>query len=164
MGSLKGLNGIKFSAFVAGALLGASAMASAAMADEAETATYARQGFMNLVSWEAGPLFAMAKGDMPYDAAMAKAHAERIKLLYQYPFPSLFLPGTSKEDRPGKTRALPEIWKDQAGFEQKFSDEQARVAKLAEQAGNGQEALAAAVGELGKGCGACHKAFRAKDY
>jgi cytochrome c556 len=30
--------------------------------------------------------------------------------------------------------------------------------------GNGQEALAAAVGELGKGCGGCHKAFRAKDY
>jgi cytochrome c556 len=137
---------------------------AASSQDAGEKATYARQGFMNLVSWEAGSLFAMAKGDTPYDAEVAKSHADRIATLYEYPFPSLFLPGTSKEDRPGKTRALPEIWTDEAGFNQKFNEEKALVATLAEQAGNGQEALAAAVGEIGKGCGGCHKAFRAKDY
>ncbi len=76
----------------------------------------------------------------------------------------MFLPGTSKAARPGKTRAKAEIWQDQDKFEQAFNDWQAAVAALADVAGDGQPALAAAVSGLGKSCGGCHKSFRHKDF
>jgi cytochrome c556 len=138
--------------------------ATQALADDGERAMWARQGFMNLVSWEIGPLFGMAKGDMPYDAEAAKTHAARLKALYTYPFPSLFIEGTSKEDRPGKTRALPEIWKDQAKFDEAFKNIQAAIDALPDKVGVDQPTLAAAVSEIGKSCGGCHQDFRAKDY
>ena len=132
--------------------------------DAGQKAITARQGFMQLVSWEAGPLFGMAKGEVAYDAGAASAHAANLHALYQYPFPSLFLAGTSKDDRPGKTRALPEIWADMAKFEGAFRDVQAAVDLVNAEAGKGQPELAAAVGELGKACGGCHTPFRAKDF
>ena len=122
-----------------------------------------RQGFMKLVVWEAGPLFGMATGDMAYDAEAAKTHAANLKIISKYPVQGLFWPGTSNEDYPGKTRALPKIWEDQAGFSKAFTDWQAAVETVNNEAGNGQPALAAAVRELGKSCGGCHKPFRVKE-
>lgn len=132
--------------------------------DAGEKAIMTRQGFMKLVIWEAGPLFGMAKGNVAYDAAAASANAANLNALFQYPFPGLFLDGTAKADRPGKTRAKADIWSDQAGFNKAFGDAQAAVAALAGVTGDGQEALAAAVGDLGKACGGCHKPFRHKDF
>jgi len=146
------------------ALSGFAGIATPAQADDGERAIWARQGFMNLVSWEAGPLFGMAKGEVPYDAEAAKAHAANLKNLYQYPFPGLFIEGTSKPDRPGKTRALPEIWQDKAKFEQAFEAVRAAVDALGDKVGVDQPTLAAAVGEMGKACGGCHKPFRAEEY
>ena len=40
------------------------------------------------------------------------------------------------------------------------SDPQAAVNGLGGKVGQGQDALAAAVGELGKSCGGCHKPYR----
>ena len=126
-----------------------------------EKATLARQGYMKLVVWEAGPLFGMAKGDIAYDAAAASEHAKRLQTLSDYPAVDLFVAGSSNADLPGKTRSLPKIWEDKAGFDKAFTDFDAAVAKVASQAGGGQAELAAAVGELGKSCGGCHKPFRA---
>jgi cytochrome c556 len=132
--------------------------------DAGEKAITARQGFMQLVLWEAGPLFGMAKGKMDYDAATATANAADLQALTQYTFPGLFLPGTSKADRPGKTRALPDIWEDTAKLEKAYDDLRAAIAVVAEEAGKGQAELAAAVGEMGKACGGCHTPFRAKEF
>jgi cytochrome c556 len=151
-------------AVAAATLSGLAGLATPAQADDAERATYARQGLMNLISWEAGPLFGMAKGEVAYDAEAAKAHAANLASLTHYPLPGLFLPGTSKPDRPGKTRALPDIWADPAKFGQAYEAFQAAAAKVAEEADKGQPELAAAVGEMGKACGGCHKPFRADDY
>ena len=136
----------------------------AATQDNESKAIATRQGYMKLVLWEAGPLFGMAKGNMAYDAAAAMAHAAKLKTISQYPVGGLFLPGTSKVDRPGKTRALPKIWEDMKGFDKAFTDWQKAVAALGDQVGKGQPALAAAVGELGKSCGNCHKPYRAKEF
>jgi len=133
-------------------------------ADTGADAIATRQGFMKLVVWEAGPLFGMAKGDIAYDAEAAKTHAANLEALSHYPYTGLFLTGTSKADRPGKTVAKPDIWQDRAKFETAFDDWQAAVAVLGDKVGNGQPALAAAVGELGKACGGCHKPFRAKEF
>jgi len=140
------------------------APAIGAAADMGERAIWARTGYMNLVSWTAGPLFGMAKGDLAYDAETAKTQAELLQKLYEYPFPSLFVAGTAKPDRPGKTRALPEIWQNPDKFQATFDREHDLATTLVDEVGKGQAALAAAVGELGKGCGGCHSDFRAKDY
>lgn len=160
----KNLKMLSALAICSAALLGPTTALTQDKPDAGEKAITARQGFMQLVSWEAGPLFGMAKGEVAYDAGAATAHAANLRALYQYPFPGLFLAGTSKEDRPGKTRALPDIQADTAKFESAFHDIRTAVDLVAAEAGKGQAELAAAVGELGKACGNCHKAFRAKDF
>ncbi|HSF93822.1 MAG TPA: cytochrome c [Thermohalobaculum sp.] len=132
--------------------------------DGVDKAIGARQGFMQLVSFSAGPIFGMAKGDVAYDAGAAQKAADNLVTLYNYPYPDLFVAGSSKEDRPGKTRALPEIFANKAKFDQYFADLQAAVGVLAQEAGKGQPELAAAIGAAGKICGACHNDFRAKEF
>ena len=127
-----------------------------------EKAVAARQGLMKLIVWEAGPLFAMAKGDMPYDAAVAEENAKDLNTLTQYGADALFLPGTSREELGEKTAALPAIWQDREKFVHNFEALGEQTEKVAAVAGNGQAELAAAVGELGKACGNCHENFRFK--
>jgi cytochrome c556 len=130
--------------------------------DKLDKAIASRQGYMKIVVWEAGPLFGMAKGKMEYNAGEAQAHAANLKAISQYPVETLFLPGTSSADKPGKTRALPEIWKDGAGVAKAFKNWRSAIDGVVAAAGKGQGELAAAVGALGKSCGGCHKPFRAK--
>lgn len=152
--------------------LGACALAAAliapvsgpAWADEADMATFARQGLMNAMQLNANPLYAVAKGQAEYDAEAAAKHAANLRILASYPIPSLFLEGTSKPERPGKTRAEPAVWDEPQKFEQGFEDLRAAVAKVADNAEAGPDAFIAAVTEMGQACGGCHKQFRAKDY
>ena len=160
-GNLKILSAV---AVCSAVLLGSMIAVTPSVADTEDKAIATRQGYMKLVVWEAGPLFGMAKGDVAYDAGAAATHAANLKVISQYPVTGLFLAGTSKADRPGKTRAKADIWQDRAKFEAAFDDWRAAVAALAEVAGDGQPALAAAVGDLGKACGGCHKPFRHKDF
>lgn len=152
-----------FAATSAVALIAAGLPGAAAAQSLEEKATSARQGLMQLIVWEAGPLFAMAKGDVAYDAQMASTRAQNLAVLAQYAGHSLFLPGTSAEDMPGTSAALPSAWTDQAGFHQGFEDLKSQTAVVVAEAGKGQEQLRAAVGELGKVCGDCHESFRQKN-
>lgn len=131
--------------------------------DAGDKAIASRQGYMKLVIWDAGPLLGMAKGKVDYDADAAAGHAADLKALTEYSFSELFPSGTSQADRPGKTCALPAIWEDTAKLDHAFKDFGTAIAALGEVAGNGQPALAAAVGEMGKACGGCHKPFRDRD-
>lgn len=73
--------------------------------------------------------------------------------------PSMFPPGSDK----GDTKALPEVWKDQAGFKKAADEFGAAALKLADAAKAGDaDAVAAATKAVGDACGACHKVFRAK--
>jgi cytochrome c556 len=144
----------------------AALSASVAASQDQETldkAVAARQGLMKLIVWEAGPLFAMAKGDMAYDAATAEANAKDLDTLAQYGADALFLPGTSREEMGDKTLALPSIWEKQTDFVHNFDALREQTANVAAEAGKGQEQLTASVAELGKACGNCHENFRHKD-
>lgn len=99
----------------------------------------------------------MAKGETPYDEAEAAGAMAIIKDNMEE-FPTLF-PDDSMEG--GKTRALAAIWENKADFD-------AHAAKLAEDAAaaeqaaaQGQEAFAAALGQVGSNCGGCHETYRA---
>lgn len=149
--------------FLGAAVLGGAVLLASNIAlsqDAGDKAIATRQGYMKLVLWESGPLFGMAKGDVAYDGKAAEAHAANLKIIASYPVGKLFVAGTSTADRPGKTRSLPKIWEDMGGFEKAFTDWQTAVNGLGGKVGQGQDALAAAVGELGKSCGGCHKPYR----
>lgn len=132
--------------------------------DPGERAIGARQGFMQVVTWEAGPLFGMAKGDIEYDADTAADNAEKLNAIVQYPVDRLFIPDTSKADYTGDTRALAAIWDNPDEFAAAYEDLQEAVAVVAEEAGKGRDAMAASVQELGNSCGNCHDDFRAEEF
>jgi len=164
MGTIREIRTFGIAAAAAAALLAPGAGLAQEKPDAGDKAINARQGFMQLVLWNAGPLFGMAKGEVAYDAAAASARAANLTALTQYNFPELLLDGTSKADRPGKTRALPDIMADRAKFQATFERLGAAVATVAAEAGKGQAELAAAVGAMGKVCGDCHNSFRAKEF
>jgi cytochrome c556 len=137
------------------------ALAAPALADPAEDAVLARQGFFKLLSAEMGPLAAMAKGEAPYDAAAAAAHGANLKALAGYDVGRLFIDGTEQGAAPVKTAALPAIWADPAKFGERFAALQAAIGETAGTLGDGQAAVGAALGKIGGTCKACHDDFRA---
>jgi cytochrome c556 len=150
-------------AVVAG-LAASFAPASPVQAAEADKVLAARQGLMQIVVREAGPLFGMAKGEIAYDAGMAQDRATSLAAIAGYDFDRLFPEGTAKPDLTGKTRALPAIWEDRDGFRAAYQEMQEAAAALAADAGKGKDAMTAAVQALGKSCGNCHEDYRAEDF
>lgn len=123
----------------------------------------ARQAEMTLRSFNAGPLFAMAKGKMPYDAKMAATLAGNLKTLLSVNMGGAWMQGTSTKEYAKKTEALPKIWETWPKIADYGKDYGKAVNELAAVAGDGQGALADKVKALGKACKACHDEFREKD-
>jgi len=74
-------------------------------------------------------------------------------------FPTTFPEGSDK----GRTRALPTVWSDRAGFEQAAANFVTAADKLSELAKVGDtDAFEAQVKTVGEACDACHNKFRAK--
>ncbi len=122
----------------------------------------ARQGEMQLRSYNAGPLFAMAKGDIEYDAELAAQLAGNLKTQLSLNMGGTWKQGTSIDEYPDKTTALPEIWTtypEVAEYGKRYAN---AVNELASEAGNGVDALRSKIGALGKSCKGCHDDFREK--
>ena len=95
-----------------------------------------------------------AKGDLKEIVP----HAAKLKEL-EIAFDKMFPAGSDK----GETKALPTVWSDMPGFQKASANAAAAYDKLAMAAGSGdQAATAAAFGDVGKACGACHTTYRAK--
>ena len=95
-----------------------------------------------------------AKGDLKEIVP----HAAKLKEL-QVAFDKMFPAGSDK----GETKALPTVWSDMPGFQKAGAGASAANDKLAMAAGSGDmAATAAAFGDVGKACGACHTKYRAK--
>ncbi|MEH6775831.1 MAG: cytochrome c [Cereibacter changlensis] len=139
------------------------ALPTVSLADPEQVAE-ARRGYFALVGLEFGPLAAMAKGELPYDAEAAQAHAADLVTLTRYNPGDLLTPGTSATELPGKTRAAAQIWQDMPGYQAKGAAFLEAVAALNEAAGAGQAALAPAVGKVGGTCKGCHEDYRLKDF
>jgi cytochrome c556 len=74
--------------------------------------------------------------------------------------PAVFPAGS---DKGGNTKALPEIWSDQAGFQKAAADFTDATTKLSEAAKAGDaDAVAADAKLIGQSCGGCHRHYRAK--
>ncbi len=155
------MRAIRFASLVA---LVATPFLTVAHADPIEDAIEARRAYFDLFGANIGPLAAMAKGELEYDAELAMLHARNFAAIAAYDPTPHFMANTSNADVPGKTRALPSIWEDQAGFGEKIVGFQQAVEGLQGAAGAGRAELGGAVQKLGATCKACHDDFRAKDF
>ncbi len=129
--------------------------------DEAsEKAIKARQGLMQVYSFNLGMLSAMAKGEKDYDAEVAALAATNLSTVAGMNSGSMWPQGSSNEDH--KTRALPEIWSTYPKVAEKDKALAESSAALAAVAGDGLDALKGSIGDVGKSCKGCHDDFRAK--
>lgn len=115
----------------------------------------ARQTVMHTIGGHMKALGAVAKGEMAADAATA-VHAESLHALAAST--KFMFPEGSITD---KSRSKPEIWSDWAGFEKAadaFTDATAAMIPIAKTGDAAQ--IGAALGEIGKTCGGCHKPYR----
>ena len=141
------------------AVIGSAALAGGHLSGEQERAMKARNGHMQLLSFNLGPLGAMAQDKAPYDAAVAAIAATNLAAVASINQNGYWVEGTDTSVE--GSRAKPEIWTDFAGFEQDNADLAAATVALAAVAGDGLDALKTAFGPVGQACGACHEAYRA---
>ncbi len=120
----------------------------------------ARQSEMQLKSFNAGPLFGMAKGKIEYNAELADMLANYLLLQTQLDMGRAWAEGTDNVAYEGKTRALPEAWSTYPEIAEKGKAYVKAVNELAPVAGNGLDALKSKISALGKGCKGCHDDFR----
>ncbi len=121
----------------------------------------ARKAHMQLYAFNLGTLGAMAKGEVEYDAGAASAAASNLASLAALNQMAYWTPGTSSDDLPDESRALPAIWEEGSKAGEIGASFAEAAAALAAVAGDGKDAMAGAIGPVGKGCGDCHKAYRA---
>ncbi len=150
--------------FTALTLIAAIALPSFAVADSIDDAIKARQGYYQVVKHNAGALFGMAQGKIDYDAAKASSAAKDLAALAHFGNDGMWPAGSSKADRPGKTRALPIIWETYPAIGEKVAAFKKAATAMAGSAGNGLDALKADVSALGASCKGCHDTYRAKDF
>ncbi|PWR23418.1 c-type cytochrome [Zavarzinia compransoris] len=129
-------------------------LSGAALAAGAEALVEQREAGMKQAGGALKALGAAAKAGAvtPADVEKAQGLADFATAL-----PTLFPEGSITD----KSRALPEIWTDKAGWDAKvkvFADA-ADAILVAAKAGD-VAGLRAGVGAAGDSCGACHKAFR----
>ena len=137
-------------------------VAAPAIADKAtEKAIKARQGLMQVYSFNLGILSAMAKGEMEYDAEAATNAAENLHAAVTMKSGAMWPPG-SDNDSGYKTRALAEIWSTYPKVAEAGEAMAEASGALVAVAGNGVDALKGGMGAAGKGCKGCHDDFRAK--
>ena len=99
---------------------------------------------------------AIAKGEVPFDAAKAQA-IFKIYADAAAKMPTLY-PETAKTG--GETSASPKIWEDKANFDAAFArfGEEAKIGMAATDLAGFRSAFGAAT----KSCGTCHETYRVK--
>ena len=146
----------------AGAALIAGATAAISGESE-ERAVKARQALMQVYAFNLGQLGAMVKGDMEYNADLAKASADNLVKATTMNGMAMWPTGSSMADEgmAGKTWAKADIWADGSDVGEKAKAMREAAAQMAEVAGNGLDAVKGAMGGVGGGCKGCHEKFRA---
>jgi cytochrome c556 len=145
---------------VAAVMLGGSFAIAGSHADPAiAAAVKARQGIMRVYAQNLGVLGGMAKGAIPYDAAVASVAAGNLAHATKFNH-MLMWPEGSDIDAFEGSNALPAMWANFADVGAKGGDLAAAADAMVAAAPNGAEAIGAAMGAVGGACGACHKAYR----
>ena len=142
--------------------LAACLIASPVLAQDFSAQLKARQGQFRIMALNLGILGGMAQGKTEYDAEAAQAAADTlvaVSMIQQGPH----WPEGSDAMSIDGTRAEPSIWDDNDDFLAKWADFGTAAEAMQAAAGNGQEALGPAMGQIGGTCKACHDAHRAPE-
>lgn len=141
-------------------LLATTGAWGASAEERAQATADTRQGLLKVVVSYFGPIVGMAREQIPYDAAVVKANAEKIAMLLPL-IPDVFRSNTSEFDL--DTEALDEIWDNTDDFAAKATTAAENAQALAAATADGQGAAMKAFGELGGSCKACHDNYRQQD-
>lgn len=123
----------------------------------------ARQSFMQVYAYNLGLLGNMAKEKAPYDAKIAAAAANNLLAAINMDNSTMWPKGSDAESsglNKDITRAKPDIWTTYPKVKEKSKALNEALTKMAAVAGNGLGEVKANMGDVGKGCKGCHKAFR----
>jgi len=151
---------MRFKLFTAGFIfaLGAGFALTAYAQAKPENMVKQRQAAMTLQLKYLGPLFAMAQGKAPFDAQTVARNAGYLDVLDKMAWD-----GFAESTKDVKSRALPVIWSEPAKFKDAQTHFQSAVSALVAASKSGDEGkMKAAIGDVGKSCGACHDNFRAE--
>ena len=123
-----------------------------------------RQGYFQMVKFNMGVLGAMAKGKRDYDAELAQTIANNLKSAASMNNALMWPKGSDMdaEGLAGHTKAKAAIWQDDSDVGEKHKTWVAATETMAENAGQGLDALRDAIGPLGKSCKGCHNDYKAK--
>jgi cytochrome c556 len=118
-----------------------------------------RQAAMTLQSKYFGPMAGMAQGKIPYRADVVAYNASLLDALSRMPWD-----GFTDATKDVKSATLPAAFSDPAKFKQAQDRFQEAVQALVRASkGSDEAATKAAIGAVGKQCGACHQDFRQKN-
>ena len=131
------------------------------LAAEFDREVKARKALMQVQAFNLGILGAMAKGDMPYDADIARAAAANLHAALSMKNPTMWPKGSGNDALGRTTRAKPEIWSTYPEVSEKSEAAVVAAARMANVAGNGVEAIQANMKAIGEACKGCHEPFRA---
>ncbi|MDP3700544.1 MAG: cytochrome c [Hylemonella sp.] len=141
----------------AATLIGFSGAASAQFAKPEDAIKY-RKNALFVMQQHYARVGAMAAGRVPFDAKVAAENAAIAETMARLPW-AAFGEGTDK----GDTKALPEIWKEQAKFKTAADNLQSEMGKLAAAAKTGNlDSIKTAFQATSGTCKACHDDFRGK--
>ena len=134
----------------------AMSLPAAAQFQKPEDAVKYRQSALSLMGTHFSRLGAMANGRVPFDAKMAQDNAALVETLSRLPWA-----GFTADSEKVRSKAKPDIWKDEAKFKQASETMITEVAKLNVAAKTGNlDQIKAAFGNAAGSCKACHDAFR----
>ena len=102
----------------------------------------------------------MAKGEIPYDAALIENNAGKVAQLAPM-IPDMFTMDTSASGLP--TEAKADIWADYDDFSAKAATTAERAEALVAATAEGRGATMKAFGALGSSCKSCHDSYRQKN-
>ena len=144
------------SALTLAAVFATVALPASAQFAKPEDAIKYRQSSLSVMGTHFGRLGAMANGKIPFDAKSAQESAEIVAFMSKLPWAGF---GAGTEG--GK--AKPEIWKEQAKFNDLAGKMEAEAVKLNAAAKTGNlDNLKTAFGPTANSCKSCHDSFRNK--
>lgn len=154
--------------FLTIAVIGGLAVSSVAMMASADShaqqnpAVTARQGHMQVMALNIGVLGQMARGNTEYDAETAQAAANNLLAMSTISQRFYWPEGTDNATIEG-TRALPVLWTADSTAMAVGAEFATATQGLAAVAGDGLDAMRAALGPVGSACGSCHDDNRAEN-
>lgn len=138
-------------------LVALSLAVGAAQALKLDDAVYYRQGVMNVFSWNAGQMAAMAKGEVPFDRSAFQGYAGDLAAAAALNI----LPGFPEGSITDDSDARDEIWLNWSDFESKLQDLRTESTKLAEVAkGDDEAAIKAQLDATRRACKSCHDDYK----